>query len=294
MGIEKLSRSQKLAVDGHVHRHSAGPGSPAGANCGLSKLEADLARYVRQITFRGLGEAGQRKLFTSSVVLIGCGATGSVLANHMARAGVGRLRIVDRDVIELNNLPRQILYDERDVAERAAKAIAAARRLRQINSAVEIEPLVVEVQSSNVLDLIRDADLVLDASDNFPTRYLLNEACIELGIPWVYTGVVASYGMSMPIIPGQTACLRCVLGPEPSADAVPTIYTEGVIGPAVAAIASISAATAMKLLVGTEPVQQRLVHIDLWEGTFDVLEVGPPQPDCPACGEPRHYEYLQP
>lgn len=255
-------------------------------------LEADLARYVRQVMFRGLGEAGQRKLFASSVVLVGCGATGSVLANHTGRAGVGHLRIVDRDVVELNNLPRQILYDEQDVAEGAAKALAAARRLRQINSNIEIEPLVVELHSGNVLDLIRNADLVLDASDNFATRYLLNEACIELGIPWVYTGVVASYGMSMPIIPGQTACLRCVLGPEPPADAVPSIYTEGVIGPAVAAIASISAATALKLLAGTEPVQQRLVHIDLWETTFDVLDVGPPQPDCPTCGQPRRYEYL--
>ena len=256
-------------------------------------LEADLARYVRQVTFRGLGEAGQRKLFASSVVLVGCGATGSTLANHVARAGVGRLRIVDRDVVELNNLPRQILYDEQDVAEGAAKAMAAARRLQQINSAIEIEPLVVELHPGNVLDLIGGADLVLDASDNFATRYLLNEACIELGIPWVYTGVVASYGMSMPIIPGQTACLRCVLGPEPPADAVPTITTEGVIGPAVAAIASISAATALKLLAGSEPVVQRLVHIDLWEPAFDVLEVGPSQPDCPACGQPRRYEYLE-
>lgn len=255
-------------------------------------LEADLARYVRQVAFRGLGKAGQRRLFASSVVLIGCGATGSTLASHMARAGVGRLRIVDKDIIELNNLPRQLLYDEQDVAEGTAKAIAAARRLRRINSAIEVEPLVIEVQPGNVLDLIGAADLVLDASDNFATRYLLNEACIELGIPWVYTGVVASYGMTMPIIPGQTACLRCVLGPEPPADGVPTIYTEGVIGPAAAAIASLSAATALKLLAGTEPVQQRLVHIDVWEPAFDVLEVGPPRPDCPACGQPRRYEYL--
>lgn len=255
-------------------------------------LEADLARYVRQVAFRGLGEAGQRKLFASSVVLIGCGATGSTLASHMARAGVGRLRIVDKDIIELNNLPRQLLYDEQDVAEGMAKAVAAARRLRRINSAIEVEPLVIEVQPGSVLDLIGDADLVLDASDNFATRYLLNEACIELGIPWVYTGVVASYGMTMPIIPGQTACLRCVLGPEPPANGVPTIYTEGVIGPAAVAIASLSAATALKLLAGMEPVQQRLVHIDVWEPAFDVLEVGPPRPDCPACGQTRRYEYL--
>jgi adenylyltransferase/sulfurtransferase len=258
------------------------------------KPAVDLDRYVRQVTFRGLGQAGQRRLFESSVVLVGCGATGSVLANHVTRAGVGRLRIVDRDVLELNNLPRQMLYDEQDVAEGAAKAMAAERRLRQINSATEIEPLVVDLQPANVLDLIRDADLVLDASDNFATRYLVNEACVELGIPWVYTGVVASYGMSMPIIPDRTACLRCVLGPEPPAEAVPTIYTEGVIGPAVAAIASISAATALKLLASTDPLQQRLVHIDLWETTFDVLEVGASLPGCPACGQPRLYEYLKP
>jgi adenylyltransferase/sulfurtransferase len=228
------------------------------------------------------------------VVLVGCGATGSVLANHITRAGVGRLRIVDRDVLELNNLPRQMLYDEQDVRDGKAKAPAAARRLGEINSGTEVEPLVVDLDSENVLALIEGTDVVLDATDNFGTRYLLNEACMELGLPWVYTGVVASYGMSMAIVPGQTACLRCVLGPEPPADSVPSIYTEGVIGPAVATIASISAATALKLLVGTEPLQQRLVHVDVWETTFDVLEVGPPQPDCPACSQPRRYEYLKP
>jgi adenylyltransferase/sulfurtransferase len=253
-----------------------------------------LDRYVRQITFRGLGRAGQLNLLNSSVVLVGCGATGSVLANHVARAGVGRLRIIDRDVLELNNLPRQMLYDEPGVARRDAKAEAAARRLRQINSTCNIEPLVVDLGPANVLDLIRDHHLLLDATDNLATRYLLNEACLELAMPWVYTGVVASYGMSMPILPGTTACLRCVLGPEPPADSVPSICTEGVIGPAVAAIASVSAATALKLLAGSEPVQQRLVHIDLWEPTFDVLEVGSSQPDCPACGQERHYEYLIP
>ena len=254
----------------------------------------DLERYIRQVTFRGIGQSGQRSLFAASVVLVGCGATGSVLANHMTRVGVGRLRIVDRDVLEPNNLPRQMLYDEMDAANRAAKAMAAARRLGQINSATAIEPLVVDLQPGNVLDLLRDADLVLDASDNFATRYLLNEACLDMGIPWIYTGVVASYGMSMPIIPCQTACLRCVLGPKPPADRVPTIYTEGVIGPAVAAIASISAATALRLLVEPEQVVQRLVHIDLWETTFDVLEVCLAIPDCPACGQHRRYEFLQP
>jgi molybdopterin/thiamine biosynthesis adenylyltransferase len=257
-----------------------------------SASAADLARYIRQVSFRGLGEAGQRRLFDSCVVLVGCGATGSVLANHMVRAGVGRLRVIDRDVPELNNLPRQMLFDEADVAAGTPKALAAARRLRQINSAADLDPLVVDLIPGNVLGLLAGADLVLDASDNFATRYLLNEACIELSIPWVYTGVVASYGMSMPIIPGETACLRCVLGPEPPAGAVPTIYTEGVIGPAVVAIASISAATALRLLAGTEPVQQWLVHIDLWEPTFDVMEVGPASPGCPACGQPRRPEYL--
>lgn len=260
---------------------------------GTEKPAANLDRYVRQLMFRGLGQDGQRKLFDAFVVLVGCGATGSVLANHITRSGIGRLRIVDRDVLELNNLPRQMLYDERDVADAAAKAMAAARRLRRINSDTEIEPLVVDLQPDNVRDLIRDADLVVDASDNFATRYLLNEACIEMGIPWVYTGVVASYGMSMPIIPDRSACLRCVLGPEPPPGSAPTIYTEGVIGPAVAAIASISAATGLRLLAGTEPVEQRLVHIDIWEQTFEVLEVGPSRPDCPACGHPRRPEYLQ-
>jgi molybdopterin-synthase adenylyltransferase len=260
------------------------------ADSDKADLRLDLARYARQTTFRGVGETGQRKLFASSVALVGCGATGSVLANHMVRAGVGRLRIIDRDVVELSNLPRQMLYDE--TALGAPKAMAAARRLRQINSAVDLEPLGTDLQPDNVLELISGADLVLDATDNFATRYLLNEACIALGIPWIYTGVVASYGMSMLVIPGATACLRCVLGPQPPVESVPTIYTEGVIGPAVAAIASISAATALRLLAGSEPVQQRLVHTDVWDQAFDVLEVGPPQPGCPACGEPRRCEYL--
>lgn len=256
--------------------------------------ERALERYVRQMTFHGLGELGQRRLLSSYVVQVGCGATGSVLANHMVRAGVGRLRLVDRDVLELNNLPRQMLYDEADVARGTAKAEAAARRLHEINSSAQIEPLVIDLHAGNVLDVLRGADLVLDATDNFATRYLLNEACIALSIPWIYTGVVASSGMSLLVLPGQTACLRCVLGHEPPADGLPTIYTEGVIGPAVAAIASISAATALRMLTASEPAPQNLVHIDVWSLSFDVLEVGPPVDECPACGRTRCPEYLKP
>ena len=254
-------------------------------------------RYVRQIGFKPIGPDGQRRLAGASVVLVGCGALGSVLANHMARAGLGRLRIIDRDVLEVSNLPRQMLYDERDVTRHAPKAEAAAARLAQINSAIELDPLVVDLHAGNVLCLLRGFDLLLDGTDNFSTRYLLNEACQELNIPWVYTGVVASYGMSLAIASGKTACLRCVLGPMPSIEAVPTIYTQGIIGPAVAAIASISAASGLRILVeGDQPVQSpispRLVSIDVWDLSFETLDVGPPRIDCPACGSPAAHEYL--
>jgi len=250
-------------------------------------------RYVRQIAFHGIGESGQLRLAESSVVLVGCGALGSVLANHMARAGLGRLRIIDRDVLETSNLPRQMLYDELDAARNAPKAEAAAKRLAQINSAIDLDSLVIDLHSRNALGLLRGFDLVLDGTDNFATRYLLNEACQELGLPWVYTGVVASYGMSLVIVPGKTPCLRCVLGSMPPANSVPTIYTEGIIGPVVAAIASVSAASGIRILVESDWLASRLVTVDLWDMDFETLDVGSPREDCPVCGTPHGYEFLR-
>jgi adenylyltransferase/sulfurtransferase len=254
-------------------------------------MEREWARYARQIIFPGIGEDGQRRLLGARVTVIGVGATGSVLANHLTRAGVGRLRIVDRDFVELNNLQRQLVYDEDDVAQVLPKAVAAARKLRRINSAVEIEDIVTDVNATNILGLIEDADVVLDGTDNFATRYLLNDACVKLGKSWVYSGVLASYGMTHTVQPGVTPCLRCIMGELPAPGTVATCDTAGIIGPIVAVMGSIAAAETIKLLVGTGEINTGMVHIDLWDGSFDKFELGPPRPDCPTCGA-HQYEFL--
>ena len=250
----------------------------------------DLSRYARQIIYPGLGEAGQRKLLASTVLIVGCGATGTVIANHLARAGVGHLRIVDRDFIELNNLQRQVLFDENDIAQQLPKAEAARRKLAAINSQIEIEGIVADVNPDNVLRLLHRADLVMDGADNFETRFLVNDACVQLGIPWIYSGVVASYGMSMTIRPGETACLRCLLGQMPAPGTTPTCDTAGVLGPSVAVVASIAAGEALKLLAGFGELNDGLLNYDLLDNSLDRFEIMR-RPDCPACGE-RRFEFL--
>lgn len=259
----------------------------------------NLTRYQRQMIFHGLGEAGQRKLLEGAVVIIGCGATGSVLANHLARAGVGRLRIVDRDYVELNNLQRQMLFDEDDLAAGLPKAVAAERRLRRINSGIDIEGVVADFNPGNALELLKDADLVLDGTDNFEARFLLNDACLKLGLPWVYTGVVASYGMTVTLIPDgaairlgrqATGCLQCLLGAEPATGGA-TCDTAGVLGPIVDMLASVSAGEAIKLLVGGGELNQGLIHIDLWDNSFESFHWAGRDPDCLACGR-GDYRFL--
>ena len=213
-------------------------------------MNQEMARYARQIIYPGIGEEGQRALLAAHVTIVGVGATGSVLANHLARAGVGHLLLVDRDYLELNNLQRQLLYDEDDIAAMLPKASAAARKLRRINSSIEIRELVADANASNIESLIADADVVLDGTDNFATRYLINDACVKMGKPWVYCGVLAAYGMTMTIRPGVTPCLRCVMGELPAPGTVPTCDTAGVIGPIVALLGSIAAAETIKLIVG--------------------------------------------
>lgn len=258
-----------------------------------------LARYQRQMIFHGLGEAGQRKLLDSAVTIVGCGATGTVLANHLARAGVGRLRLIDRDYIELNNLQRQLLYDEDDLAAGLPKAIAAERRLRKINSEIEIEGVVADFNAGNALTLVKDADVVLDGADNFEARYLLNDVCLKLELPWVYSGVVASYGMTATIVPEgaaerlgrqPTGCLQCLLGPEPATGGA-TCDTAGVLGPIVSVVASISASEALKLLTGGGEINRGMIHADVWDNTFEVFEMMGRDPACPACGR-GEYRYL--
>ncbi|MDW8317836.1 MAG: ThiF family adenylyltransferase [Anaerolineae bacterium] len=251
----------------------------------------DLSRYARQIIFPGLGEAGQRRLLASTVVVVGCGATGSIIANHLARAGVGRLRIVDRDFIELNNLQRQVLFDEEDIAQGLPKAEAARRKLSRINSQITVEGIVADVTADNILSLLEGADLAMDGADNFETRFLLNDACVKLGLPWVYTGVIASYGMTMTIRPGETPCLRCLLGDLPAPGTVPTCDIAGVLGPAVAVMASMAAGEALKLLAGFGQLNTgALLNYDLLDHSLERFEVLR-RPDCPACGR-REFEFL--
>ena len=260
---------------------------------------SSLSRYQRQMIFAGLGEAGQRKLLASTVVIIGCGATGTVLANHLARAGVGRLRLVDRDYVETNNLQRQMLYDEEDVAAGLPKAVAAERRLRKINGEIAIDGVVADFNPGSALDLLKDADLALDGSDNFETRYLLNDACLMLGLPWVYTGVVATYGMTASFVPDgasarigreATACLQCLLGEEAPTGGV-TCDTAGVLGPIVGVLASICANEAIKLITGGGEINRGLIHIDLWDNSFEVFQAAGRNPTCAACGR-GEYRFL--
>lgn len=254
-------------------------------------MKNDFARYLRQTIFPGIGVAGQQKLLAARVVVIGCGATGTVIANHLARAGVGHLTVVDRDFIELNNLQRQLLFDEHDLAENMPKAVAAERKLRAINSDIEVRGLVTDVNAENIEALIAGATVVMDGTDNFETRYILNDACLKHNLPWIYTGAVATYGMSQTIIPGQTACLRCLFNDVPPPGTSATCDTAGVVGPVVSAIASVSATEAIKLIVGQGELNRGIIHFDVWFNTFEQFATGGPRADCPACQQ-RNFEFL--
>src|SRR6516165_11534795 len=232
-------------------------------------MDPILERYSRQIRFPGIGEAGQRRLLDSRVTLCGCGALGTVLANALVRAGVGHLRLIDRDFIETHNLQRQVLFDEHDVAENLPKAEAAARKLAAINSAVHVEPIVTDVDRTNILELVHDADLILDGTDNFEIRYLINDVAVKLGKPWVYGGCIGSHGQTMTILPGETPCLRCVFEAAPAPGEAGTCETAGVLGPVVNIIASLQAAEAFKILTGhIEQISRDLTYIDIWENAY--------------------------
>jgi molybdopterin-synthase adenylyltransferase len=253
-----------------------------------------LDRYSRQVRFPQLGEAGQRALLESRVALCGCGALGTVLANHLARAGVGMIRIIDRDFIETHNLQRQILFDEDDVAQNLPKAEAAARKVRAINSSITVEPVVTDIDHTNIVDLVGDADLILDGTDNFETRYLINDAAVKLEKPWIYGGVIGSEGQTMTIIPGKTPCLRCLIETAPPPGMTPTCETAGVLGPAVAVIASFEAVEAIKILSGKwDATNKHLIMVDVWDWAFRELKVAGLMGtvDCPCCVR-REFEWL--
>jgi molybdopterin/thiamine biosynthesis adenylyltransferase len=245
-------------------------------------------RYSRQTMFPAIGEEGQAKLGRGSVVIIGCGALGTNIATLLVRAGVGKVRIIDRDFIEYHNLQRQVLFDEEDIKAKLPKAIAAERHLRKVNSSIEIEGIVADANYTNIEGFCSGADVILDGLDNFETRLLINDVSLKHKIPWVYGGAIAAQGMSMTIIPGQTPCLRCISPNLPDPTTTPTCETAGIVGTVPAIIGALQATEAIKLLVGAK-ANQELVTVDVWEGVFHHLKVARRE-DCPACQ--GKYEFL--
>jgi adenylyltransferase/sulfurtransferase len=252
----------------------------------------DKDRYSRQILFPGIGAEGQERLLASSVAVVGCGALGSFQAGALARAGVGRILLIDRDYVELSNLQRQWLFDEADAREGLPKAIAAARALARVNSGVEVVPHVADLTPENIGELLGEAALILDGTDNFDTRYLINDYAISRATPWIYGAAVGSYGLTMPVLPGRTACLKC-LYPEPPAGAQPTCETAGVLNAVTSVIASLQVADAIKVMAGhAGTVRPRITTVDVWTG--EIRQVSQPAPDaeCPACGR-REFVHLE-
>jgi len=252
-------------------------------------------RYSRQVLFSDMGEGGQQRLAQSRAVIIGCGALGAVQAETIARAGVGHITLVDRDFVEESNLQRQIMFEESDAADRLPKAIAAARRISRVNSLVTVESIIADVTFENIEEIIEGADVVLDGTDNFETRFLINDACLKLGIPWIYGAAVGSYGLTMTITSQGRPCLRCVLDQMPDPGAGPTCDTAGVLMPIVTIIASIQSAEALKLLTGqTEKLHRSLVRVDVWDFQLNRTDLSSlsDNPDCRACGQ-REFEFLR-
>jgi molybdopterin/thiamine biosynthesis adenylyltransferase len=227
------------------------------------------SRYSRQLVLAQIGPAGQEALLKSKVIIIGCGALGTNSANHLVRAGVGELLILDRDLVELNNLQRQNLFDETDIG--TPKAAAAAARLEKINSEVQIKYLIKDLNDSNIEKIIAGFDLVLDATDNIPTRMLINDACVKMGIPWIYAGVIQTRGMVMNILP-EGPCFRCLLPEMPTAGSLPTCETAGVLNTIPTIIAAIQSTEALKILLKKD-IRIRLMIYDAWEQTFNAIDI---------------------
>ncbi|MEQ1947578.1 MAG: ThiF family adenylyltransferase [Bryobacteraceae bacterium] len=249
------------------------------------------SRYSRQIRFAPLGEEGQQKIRSATVAIVGCGALGTVQAEALTRAGLGRLRIIDRDFVELSNLQRQFLFEEADAAEALPKAIAAARRLARVNAEVEVEPMVADLTPGNIEELFEDVDLIVDGTDNFETRFLMNDAAVSANIPWIYGAAVGSYGIKFTIDPGRTACFRCVY-PEPPQGAQPTCETAGVLAAVTATIAALQVGDALKILAaGRAEVDTKITTVDVWTG--GIRQVAAPEKDaeCPCCAQ-RRFPYL--
>lgn len=229
-------------------------------------------KYTRQMLFQPFGPEGQERLRVSTAVLVGCGAIGAATANLLVRAGIGRLRILDRDFVETSNLQRQSLFTEADASETLPKAVAAERALHAINSDVQVEGIVADLTPYNALDMLSGFSLILDGTDNFETRFLLNDFAVKSGIPWIYAAAVASYGVTMAILPGKTACLACLLDSANAIGLEETCDTIGVLGPIVNLIASLQSAEALKLLAARDSdLHGRLLSCDIWTGHLQSL-----------------------
>lgn len=253
-------------------------------------LELD-ERYSRQVLFRGIGAEGQKRLAAARVAVVGCGATGSAVAALLARSGVGTVRIIDRDYVEPSNLQRQSLFEEADAAESLPKAIAAARKIASFNSQIIVEPQVADLTPSSVEQLLSGVQLILDGTDNFETRYLVNDYAVKNSVPWIYAAAVGSYGVTLNVIPGQTACLACVF-PDPPHGTFETCETAGILNSAVNLVASVEASEALKFLVGAhDKLRRSLLSLDVWSNERAEVAASRPRPGCRACGE-RDFVHL--
>jgi molybdopterin/thiamine biosynthesis adenylyltransferase len=242
-------------------------------------------RYSRQILFDEIGEEGQERIGRGSVLVVGCGALGCVAAGILVRAGVGRVRIVDRDIVEANNLQRQVLFDEEDARALAPKAPAAAAHLRTVNSGIDVEGIVADLTADSIARLAAGADIIVDGTDNFETRFLLNDWCVKEGIPWIYGAAVGSYGVTLSVRPGESACLTCVFETAPPAGSAPTCDTVGVLASTTGVIGAIEAAESLKFLAGREArMSAHLTIVDVWEGRFDRIAARRrTDPPCATC-----------
>lgn len=249
------------------------------------------SRYSRQIILENIGKKGQEKLLNSSVAIVGCGALGTVAANNLARAGVGKIKIIDRDFVELNNLQRQMLFDENDVG--SPKAVAAATKVHDINSEIEVVPVIKDLNYTNAEELLENVDLVVDGTDNILTRMLVNDICVKNEIPWIYTGAIGTSGMSMNILP-KKACIRCLYPGVPKAGSLPTCDTMGVLNTATVIMGSIETTEAIKILLGyyddDESTNSNLIVYDTWNHSFDTITVRKNE-KCECCGN-QNYEYI--
>lgn len=260
----------------------------------MTDADPQLDRYRRQTRFAPLGEEGQRRLLAGRALICGCGALGCVVADSLVRSGVGFVRLVDRDFVDLDNLHRQVLFDENDAADQLPKAVAAAERLSRVNGDVQIEPVVADLNAGNIRRLADDVDVLVDGTDNFETRYLLNDLAVAANKPWLFAGCVGAEGQMLAIVPGKTPCLSCIMPEPPPAAAQPTCESAGVLNPIVSVIASLQAMEAIKLLSGNrDQLNPAMAFVDLWQNEIRMVSVAASRSeDCPTCGR-REFAWLE-